>query len=538
MRNGKMWLNKGMRIRNIPFKEYTQAQPMLLPPEIGELIPETHLVRVVNQIIDGIDINALIEDYKGGGTSSYHPKMMLKVVVYAYLDKVYTTRRIAKALRENVNYMWLAGNNKPDFRTIARFRTSKLEGKIRNIFEYVITTLVEMGYVKIEDYLVDGTKIEADANAHKMVWKKKVKKNKGRLQEQIRELLQEIEEVNRAEDEAYGDKDLEELGNAAGVNTERLKEIIDKINEQIGEQPKQKQVKKAVKQLEKKYLPRLESYEEQERILAGRSSYSKTDPDASGMIRKEERATMKPWPRPAYNVQIGVEGQFIIGFSVHQTAGDTGCFIPHMEQQSWPKGKKPRRICTDAAYGSEENYAYLQQNRHENYLKYNTFYQDTHPSRKPEQQQSARFRSENFAYDPETDVFICPAGKPMSYQETIPHLSQNGYLSERRIYECQQCTDCPLKAHCTEAQGNRRIQVSFELRNFRQQARENLLSEYGGLLQKRRSTEVEGIFGNIKHNSGFRRFHVRGIKKVEIEWGLVCLAYNFRILGKMKEKNR
>lgn len=507
-----------------------------MPPDLEEMIPEGHLVRVVNEIIDGIEIDSLLENYKGGGTSSYHPKMMLKVLVYAYVDKVYTSRRIAKAVRENVNYMWLAGNNKPGFRTIARFRAEALQGKIRTVFTHVLTLLVEMGYVSLEDYSIDGTKIEADANAHKMVWAKKVRKSKEELVERIEGLLNAIEEANRAEDEEYGDKDLEELGRLEEINAERLRETIVQINEQLGEQTEKKEVKKMVKELEKKVLPRLEKYEEQEKILAGRSSYSKTDPDASGMLRKEDRALAKPWPRPAYNVHIGVEGQFIVGFSVHQTAGDSGCFIPHMEQQSWPKGQKPRRVCGDGAYGSEENYAYLEKNGQENYLKYNTFYQDTHPPRSPEKQQAAQFRSENFPYDAPTDTFTCPAGKALTYQETIPHLSPNGYLSERRIYECHHCADCVHKSRCTKAQGNRRIQVGFPLRHYRQQARENLLSEYGCWLQKQRGTELEGSFGNIKHNSGFRRFHLRGIKKVEIEWGLVCLAHNLRKLGKMKSK--
>jgi len=525
-----------MRIKNITFKEYTQAQPMILPPNLEELIPEGHLVRVVNKIIDGIEMDSFLENYKGGGTSSYHPKMMLKLIVYAYVDKIYTSRRIAKALRENVNYMWLEGNNRPGFRTIARFRGEALKGKIRTVFTYVLTVLIEMGYVKMEDYLVDGTKIEADANAHKVVWAKRVKKSKAGLLEQIQGLLNEIEEANRAEDEEYGDNDLEELGSSEEINTERLQEIIAKINEQLKGQSEKKEVKKMVKELEKKYIPRLEKYEEQEQILAGRSSYSKTDPDASSMLMKEDRASAKPWPRPAYNVQIGAEGQFIVGFSIHQTAGDSGCFIPHMEQQSWPRGKKPRNVCGDGAYGSEENFAYLERNGQGNYLKYNAFYQDTHPTHKPEKQQAAQFRSENFPYNAETDTLTCPAGKVLMYQETIPYRSLNGYLTKRRVYECKDCADCALKEKCNKSQGNRRIQMSLELREHRQRARENLLSEHGRLLRKQRATELEGIFGNIKHNLGFRRFHLRGNEKVEIEWGLICLAHNLRKLGKMMKK--
>ncbi len=94
----------------------------LLPSSLDELIPTNHLVRTVNAAIEGMDIQPLLKSYKGGGTSSYHPRMLLKVLLYAYTQKIYTSRKIAKALREDITVMWLAGNNKPDFRTINRFR--------------------------------------------------------------------------------------------------------------------------------------------------------------------------------------------------------------------------------------------------------------------------------------------------------------------------------------------------------------------------------------------------------------------------------
>src|SRR3970282_2279316 len=103
-------------------------------------------------------------------------------------------------------------------------------------------------------------------------------------------------------------------------------------NERLRQQTGNKPLKQAVKKLEKDYLPRLEKYEEQERLLDGRSSYSRTAPDATSLRLKEDRTAEKPLPRPAYNVQMGTEGQFVVGYSIHQRAGDPGCFIPHMQQ--------------------------------------------------------------------------------------------------------------------------------------------------------------------------------------------------------------
>jgi transposase len=515
----------------VTYKEYTMEQPSLLPPSLEELIPKDHLVRVVNRVIEQIDIKPLLEKYKGGGTSSYHPRMLLKVIVYAYTEKIYSSRKIAKALRENVNFMWIGGGNQPDFRTINYFRGELMKDVVRAVFSKVLELLIEEGYIKMENYFVDGTKIGANANAHKVVWAKKTRHYKERLQEQIRVLLDEIEQVTEKENQEYADADLEELGGNGGINADKLQKKVDELNEALKKQPENKGLKKAVKQMEKDALPRMKKYEEQERVLAGRNSYSRTDPDASNLRMKEDRAAQKPLSRPAYNVQIGTEGQFIVGYSLHQQAGDTSCFITHMEQQNFSEDRQPKNVSGDAGYGSEENYVWLEKKQLKNFLKYNTFHKEQHPPRKPELVEKARFLSVNFSYDPVKDEFTCPAGHPMTYLETKPYKTSAGYLSERRFYECAQCTACPLKSKCTKAKGNRRIQISFELQRFRQQARENLLSEQGIALRKKRSIEPETVFGDIKHNRGFRRFSLRGLRKVETEWGILSIAHNIRKLA-------
>lgn len=520
-----------MKNKQITFKEYTMEQPSLLPPSLEELIPGNHLVRVVNRVVEELDIEPLLAKYKGGGTSSYHPRMMLKVIVYGYTQKIYSSRKIEKALWENIGFMWISGGNKPDFHTINNFRGATMKESVRKVFASMMEFLVEEGYVKMENYFTDGTKVGADSNPHKMVWAKKTQKYKEKLQKQIEELLNEIEGVNERENEEYGEKNLEELGEQSAVTSEKLKQKVAEINAQLKEKPQAKPLKKALQKLEEEHLPRLQKYEEQERILNGRNSYSKTDPDASALRMKEDRAARKPLARPAYNVQTGTEGQFVVGYSIHQQADDTSCFIPHMQKQQFPQGRKFKNASGDAGYGSEENYAYLEQQGIGNYFKYNSFHQELHPPRKPELLEKIRFKSTYFPYDQQKDEFICPAQNRMVYIETKPYKSKNDFLSERRIYECLSCSTCPLKPNCTKAKGNRQIQVGFELRRYRQQAKDNLLSEQGLALRKQRNIEVETVFGDIKHNMGFRRFMLRGLKKVEIEWGLVCMAHNLRKLA-------
>jgi transposase len=304
------------------FKPYVMNQVALMPPGYDENIPADHLVRVVNEAVEKIDVSALLAQYPGGGRSSYHPKMLLKVLVYGYAEKIYSSRRIAKALRENIYFMWVSGENRPDFRTINDFRGSRMKGVIDAVFTAVLEHLISAGHVKLEHYFLDGTKVEAEANKHKVVWAKKREKYHRRVQEQIKELLKHIEQVNEAEQEEYGDEDLEELGGngQTELDSELLQKKIDELNQKLRERLQKKESvsrRKALKKLEGDCLVRLKKYEQQAETLHGRSSYARTDPDASSMRMKEDRGAEKPWPKPAYNVQIGTEGQFIVGFSVH-----------------------------------------------------------------------------------------------------------------------------------------------------------------------------------------------------------------------------
>lgn len=517
------------RKNSVPvFKTYEMNQMKLMPQSYEEKIPAGHLVRLVNDAIEELDLEVLLAQYEGGGTSSYHPKMMLKVLVYAYCKKIYTSRKIAEALEENIHFMWLSGEQTPDFRTLNDFRGRRMKGVIDEVFRVVMEQLVEKGYVKLENYFVDGSKIEADANKHKVVWEKRRNRYAGNVKAKIKELLLVIEAENEKEEAEYGEKDLESKGGGgSGEETaQALRETVHALNERLkGERSKSTQ--EAFKKLEKDCLPRLEKYEQQKEVLDGRNSYSKTDPDATCMRMKEDRGAEKAWPKPAYNVQLGTEGQFVVGYSVHNYSSDPVALIPHLKKLK----QLPKNMVADAAYGSEENYAYLEQHRLGNYLKYTTFYQDTHHYRDPHVLRRHQFRSDHFDYDPQTDEFICPNQQRLTYRYTGKHTTDNGYQSERRFYECQTCQDCPLKSQCTQAKGNRRIQVSFKLLEYRRQARQNLTSEGGIALRKKRSVEVETVFGNIKHNMRFRRFHLRGLEKVNTEWGLVCIAHNMRKLA-------
>jgi hypothetical protein len=490
---------------------------------------------------------------------------MLKVYIYAYSQKIFSSRRIAKALRESIPFMWLSGNNHPDFRTINNFRGQILKGMIQEIFIEVLLLLVEGQYIKLEDYFVDGTKVEANANRYSYVWGKNTNRYQKQIAEKVAILFKEIDRINEAENARYGDKDLEDLGEDNRIPAEKLTQRVEEINERLrseaedvkkqgdenppegtppqkgGGQPKLsemieekvKEVKQALEVnpknksmaqagriLEKEYLPRAKKYEDQQEKLAGRNSYSKTDSDATFMRMKEDHLGTGQL-RPAYNIQIGTEKQFVVGFSIHQKAGDTSCLIPHLEQVKEYLHRLPEKINSDAGYGSEENYAYLEQEKVGNYLKYNTFDRERKKNYKPDP-----FSAENMAYDVEKDEFSCPNGKSLKYQKTIQTITENGYSTPRRVYECEDCTGCLLKEKCTKAVRNRQSRVSFKLWEYRRQAKGNLCSEEGLRLRSQRGVDVESVFGRIKGCWEYRRFLLRGLEKVGVEVGLLSMAQN------------
>jgi hypothetical protein len=279
--------------------------------------------------------------------------------------------------------------------------------------------------------------------------------------------------VNAEEQAEYGDEDLEELGGrgARGLESSDLAGRIAGLNERLKQEPENKGLAKAVRTLEKDLVPRLERYEAQEATLNGRSSYAKTDEDATFMRMKEDHLGTGQL-KPAYNVQMGTENQFVVGYSIHQQPTDSGCLIPHLERVQEQAGKMPSRVVADAGYGSEENYTYLAEAGVDSFIKYSTFDREQKRS-----WQKQIYRAENWPYDAELDQFICPQGKRLTYRGTYHQRTANGYLTERREYRCEDCPDCPVRAQCTRSSANRAMSVSRKLLAHREQVRQNLLSE-------------------------------------------------------------
>lgn len=453
-------------------------------------IPKNHLVRVVNNAINRLSDSIFNSAYPGGGRHSYHPKMLTKIIIYAYTQRIYSSRKIAKAVRENIMFMWIAGRQQPDFRTINRFRSERMKEVLETVFTHVLELLVQEQYVSLDHYFLDGTKLEANANRYTFVWKKAVVKHQAKLQEKVHTLFQAIEEAENEEDTLHTGTDLPELGEVSALTAEKLEQAVKQLEEKLSEKPKSKTLKKAVRQLCKDFLPRLQKYEHQIQTAGERGSYSKTDPDATFMRMKEDHMRNGQL-KPGYNVQIGTENQFVLGYSVHQRPTDTKCLKPHLDHLEEQLGKRVKTVIADAGYGSEENYSYLEEKNIHGIVKYGTYHKE-----KTRAWKQAVGKVDHWSYNETEDTWTCAAGQTLPFRYESQAVTESGYAIRTRHYRSADCSECPLKTKCTTAKGNREITVSLTYMRQKNEMRERLRSEEGYTLSVRRMTEPESVWTN------------------------------------------
>jgi transposase len=499
------------------FKAYPQNQVFLFPPSVDSMIADNHPVRVVNEIIERLDIDIILRKYKGGGTTSYHPRMLLKVLVYAYLNNVYSSRRIAACVKENIYFMWLAGLQQPDHRTINLFRSERLRNILKEVFAQIVLLLVDGGHVSLKEIYTDGSKIESVANRYSFVWGKAIKTSRERIKQQLKELwsyTQKVAADEKGDDDTPPDFDK--------IDSKEVKQTIDRINttlKDIGNvDPK---IRQKLNYAKKHWPAKLKQYKKQENVLAGRNSYSKTDHGATFMRMKEDH--MKNGQlKPGYNVQLSTNNQFIVNYSLHTNPTDTKTLIPHLKEHKKLYGSLPAVQVADAGYGSEENYQYLDKHQIAAYVKPADF-----DRRQKTKYTPNPFSADQLEYDADKDIYICPAGTPMKNIGQYRRM-ESGFLKTYTKYKATGCRNCPLRDACHHQKGNRIIRINHQGRRLRQQAYERLKTEKGIYYRKRRPADVEPVFGNIKSNKNFKRFLLKGMDKTEIEWGLLCIAHNLK----------
>lgn len=497
------------------FKIYQQGQGYLLPPNLEDMIAANHPVRVVSEVMDRIDMELIIKKYKGGGTPSYHPRMLLKVMVYGYINNIYSSRKMEEALKRDIHFMWLAGMQQPDHNTINRFRSERLKDILKEVFAQIVLLLVESGHVSLQEIYTDGTKIESVANRYSFVWGKAIKTNKERIKQQLKELWSYSQKV------AADEKDDDTPPDFDKIDSKEVKSTIEQIDAALKNTEINKEVKQKLSYAKKHWPAKLKEYKKQEKILAGRNSYSKTDTGATFMRMKEDH--MKNGQlKPGYNAQISTNNQFVVNYSLHPNPTDTQTLIPHLEQYKKLYSTLPRVQVADAGYGSEENYQYLDKQGVEAYIKPTDF-----DRKQKRNYQPNPFATEQLEYNVVKDEYLCPAGKSMK-RIGSKKKKEGGLLKTYALYQAKGCKNCPLKEACHKQKGNRIISINHKGRRLKQLAYQRLKTEEGIYYRKKRPADVEPVFGNLKHNKHFKRFLLKGINKTEIEWGLLCIAHNLK----------
>ena len=507
----------------LAIKSDNRKQNLLLPPSLDELVPENHMVRVVDAVIDRLDISDILSTYRGGGNSAFNPKMMLKVLVFAYLSNVYSSRRIEELLRRDIYFMWLAGMKRPDFRTINYYRGKRLKEGFDTVFTQVVRLLHEEGFVSLKVQYIDGTKIESVANKYTFVWRGSVEKYDARLKAKTEALLRQIEQ-NHAIENQENPVPEELTAEEVTKRVERIKEKVDADN--LG-----KEERKALKQIETDSVPRMNRYREQLETMGSRNSYSKTDPDATFMRMKED-AMLNGQLKPGYNVQISTENQFITNFGIYQRPTDTLTMISYLESFKARYGMQSEEIVADSGYGSEENYEYMFSNGMTPYVKYNMFH--------VEQRRGYRnnpFRVSNLFYNPDDDFYVCPKGQKLKFISQEKRYTASGYQQTVSVYRACRCEGCPLRGQCHKSKRDRQIEVNHTLADYKARARELLTSEQGIKHRSNRPIEPEAVFGQIKECGRFRRLRLKGLTGAKIDFGLKALAHNLRKLAKAWAKS-
>ena len=494
---------------------------MVMPLDVSMRIGTDETVRMLLEVTERMDYRALNASYsRESKAEEATPKQMFQLTVLGYMDQTYSLRRLERACRNDIRYMYiLNGKPAPDHNKFWRFIKHHLQGDVaEGLFYQLVRELELCGEISYAHVFVDGTKIEANANRYSFVWSKSVTKHEARLDEKMVSMFKDLAvryPMNGIGAEQDAKSWLEYLHR---LKAEQTVEFVS------GRGKRKTQLQRDVEMLES-YCERKRQYADCKRILRGRNSFSKTDRDATFMRMKEDH--MKNGQlKPGYNLQLAVEGEYIVGVDVSAERSDQTTLLPLLDRMAKGNGGK-RHTCVvaDAGYESEENYLGVRQRGQIAYIK-----PQNYEKSKSRKYRTNGFLRENMPYDPIADTYRCPAGATFIHSYDTKRRSKTGFESTVSIYDCAACGDCPQKKLCTRAEGNRRLSLSKQFVSLREQALERIASETGKMMRMNRSIQSEGAFGVLKQDYGFRRFNRRGEAGVFVETLLHAMAFNLNKL--------
>lgn len=525
--------NSLMSLKQLIRKDYTTLSDnyqIKLPLEIEKLIPDDDQVRLLSAFMEEIDLSELYSTYGRIRKDQVSPRQMFKIVTYASMNRIYSSRDIERSCRRDINFMYLLeGMPVPDHSTIARFISLHLSQCSKAMMSQVTSVLYDMGEISGIHIFIDGTKIESFANKYTFVWKKAVTKNMQKLSDKIVSFVADCET-------AYGIKIVYE-DKITAHTLKRLKKSLEEIKEkeQIefvhGSGKKKNPLQRSIETLTE-YITRLKDYDDKLRICGTRNSYSKTDHDATFMKMKED-AMLNGQLKPGYNLQHGVDAEYIVWADVFSNPTDVNTLIPFVKDMQVHLPFKYTEIVADAGYESEENYVYLEENGQLSYIKPQNY--EISKTRRYKQDIS---RQENMEYIENGDYYVCNNGRKLVAKDTSSRKHKSGYVQNVTIYECADCSGCACKSHCIK--GNncktpmeervKRLYVSKIMNQKRKEDLERITSEYGTQLRMNRSIQVEGSFADIKEDMQFRRYKYKGKKNVLAQSILLAIGHNINKL--------
>lgn len=524
------------------FKNYTINQTTL-PLNMEQFIPETDVAYAVHALVESIPQKLFTQLEHQFGRPAYHPKMMLKIILYAYTQRVFSGRKMEFMLEDSYRMRWLANHEQVSYRTINRFRTQETTAHLlAEAFVLFRRQLITNQVIENEAIFIDGTKIEADANKFSFVWRKSVNRYETSLDKQSEAFYQTLyqEEIVpwlKEEDQSDGltSPQLESSAHHLEVG---LQEIEQQITQEKGRETqsllkkKRRTYKKYLRKIKTDYLPRKQKYETYNALFQERNSFSKTDTDATFMRMKDDYMRNGQL-KPGYNIQIATENQYVLAYDVFPNPTDTKTLNPFLDRFLDQHSELPNYIVADAGYGSEENYLYIHDVLGKTPLiTYGGYYKEQKKKTK-----ANPFIVENWSYVEEQDLYICPAKRPVNFKRYSRRTDKSGFVRDLKIYECENCQGCPVRSSCTRAEEgkNRQIQVNNTWRYFKAECKKKLLEEQTGAIYRRRKIEVEPVFGHLKAQLAFHRFHLRGKQGAKIDVGLAFMALNLRKLGRYME---
>ena len=509
---------------NLHFRSYIDNRDLLFPQHLDQDIDKNDPVRLIDSIIDSLDITGILKLYHVTGRRPYDPRMLLKVVIYAYMNNQYSCRRIEKLLKRDIHYIWLSGYEKPDFITINRFR-NRVKSEINNIFTRLVLVLAEKGFVSLDVEYIDGTKIESKANRYTFVWRKTVERNREKLMKKISVLLEQADDAI-AQDNVYENERVEFTSEGLGAIISELKESLAQQKEPANKEDRRvaREKRRQIKELEA-HRDKLREYDDRLKTIGERNSMSKTDPDATFMRMKEDHMR-NGQTKPGYNLQISSENQFITDFALYPNPTDTLTLPSFLDSFHRRYDIIPTTIVADSGYGSEENYRFMEESGMQAYVKYNRFHMEQRPRFKPNP-----FQADSLHYNEKEDYYVCPMGQHMTRVGTRIRPTASGYRGKFALYRAQNCKGCPLRGMCYKSKTDRRtLEVNHRLNQYKKKASELLTSEKGLEHRGRRCIEPEAVFGQMKYNMGYKRFRHFGKDKVTMDFAFFAIAFNLKKL--------